>query len=345
MREGWTYKKLGEVCDLYQPKTISSDMLVSDGDYLVYGANGIIGRYNQYNHEDSEVLVTCRGATCGTINISAPFSWINGNAMVVHPKNEDLSKKYLVYALRGINMSDVINGAAQPQITRQSLSPKKFPVPPFSEQQRIVSELDLLSSIIEKKKAQLKEYDQLAQSIFYDMFGEEKAIKCNWEKCRVGDIYRFQYGKGNNIPEDKGDYPCYGSNGVVGHHITFNSEDAPIIGHIGAYAGIVNWGKGKHYVTYNGVICKLIDDCNNPVYGYYMLKSQDYLTMAKRGGAQPFVSYDLLEEPTTYIPPLSLQQSFAEKIEAIEKQKELIMQSLTEMESLYNSRIDFWFNY
>ena len=165
MREGWEYKKLGEVCDLYQPKTISSDMLVSDGDYLVYGANGIIGRYNQYNHEASEVLVTCRGATCGTINISAPFSWINGNAMVVHPKNEDLCKNYLVYALRGIDMSDVITGAAQPQITRQTLFSKKLPIPPLSEQQRIVSELDLLSSIIEKKKAQLKEYDQLAQSI------------------------------------------------------------------------------------------------------------------------------------------------------------------------------------
>ena len=225
----------------------------------------------------------------------------------------------------------------------RNLGSIQIPVPPLFEQQRIVSELDLLSCIIEKKKAQLKEYDQLAQSIFYDMFGEERAIKSKWKKCRVGDIYKFQYGKGNNIPEDKGDYPCYGSNGIVGHHITFNSENAPIIGHIGAYAGIVNWGEGKHYVTYNGVICKLMDNSNNPVYGYYMLKSQDYLTMAKRGGAQPFVSYDLLEEPITYLPPHDIQNIFASKIEAIERQKALIQQSIAEVQMLFDSRMDDWF--
>ena len=105
----------------------------------------------------------------------------------------------------------------------------------------------------------------------------------------------------------------------------------------------MNWGEGKHYVTYNGVICKLIDNNNNPVYGYYMLKSQDYLTMAKRGGAQPFVSYDLLEEPTTYIPPHDLQNVFAEKIESIEKQKALVQQSISETQTLFDSTMDKYF--
>ena len=85
MKENWTYKKLGEVCEIYQPQTISTEMLVPDGEYLVYGANGIIGRYDKYNHIESEVLLTCRGATCGSINVSVPYSWINGNAMVIHP--------------------------------------------------------------------------------------------------------------------------------------------------------------------------------------------------------------------------------------------------------------------
>ena len=198
-------------------------------------------------------------------------------------------------------------------------------------------------AIYKKKKQQVKELDNLAQAIFYDMFGEDRAIEQNWLKCCVGDIYQFQYGKGNNIPEDEGEYPCYGSNGIVGHHITYNSEDAPVIGHIGAYAGIVNWGAGKHYVTYNGVICKLKDNRNNPIYGYYMLKSQDYLNVAKRGGAQPFVSYDLLEQPTTFMPPLSLQQSFAAKVETIEHQKELINQSIREAQTLFDSRMEYYF--
>ena len=77
----WKKKTLGEVCNLYQPKTIAASKLDTNGKYLVYGANGIIGTYNEYNHEFPEVLITCRGATCGAINISQAFSWINGNAM------------------------------------------------------------------------------------------------------------------------------------------------------------------------------------------------------------------------------------------------------------------------
>src|SRR5690606_23448512 len=86
----WETDKLGSVCDLYQPVTLSSAELSMTGEYLVYGANGIIGSHNQYNHEDSEIAVTCRGATCGEVTKTKPKSWITGNAMVVKPKSQSL---------------------------------------------------------------------------------------------------------------------------------------------------------------------------------------------------------------------------------------------------------------
>jgi len=52
MKQGWEIKKLEEVCEMYQPKTISSKEMVDDGAYPVFGANGIIGKYDQYNHEE-----------------------------------------------------------------------------------------------------------------------------------------------------------------------------------------------------------------------------------------------------------------------------------------------------
>lgn len=67
-----------------------------------------------------------------------------------------------------------------------------------------------------------------------------------FEKRKLGDIYTFQYGTGNTIEDTGGDYPIYGSNGPVGFTDKYNSEDSPVIGHIGAYAGIVNWAPGKH---------------------------------------------------------------------------------------------------
>ena len=87
-------KKLTEVCSPKQWKTISQTEMLPEG-YPVYGANGIIGYYNEYNHENPTVLITCRGATCGTLNISKPFSYVNGNAMALDNVIEDVDEKYL----------------------------------------------------------------------------------------------------------------------------------------------------------------------------------------------------------------------------------------------------------
>ena len=368
MREGWTYKKLGYVCDLYQPKTISSDMLVSDGDYLVYGANGIIGRYNQYNHEASEVLVTCRGATCGTINISAPFSWINGNAMVIHPKNEDLSKSYLVYALRGIDLSDVITGAAQPQITRQSLLPKKLPIPPLSEQERIVSELDLLSSIIEKKKAQLKEYDKLAQSIFYDMFGDPVTNEKGWEVKKVGELTtEMRYG--TSRPACEGGKYNYLRMGNINNEGYLNLNDLKKIDipDNEVEKCIVKRGDVLFNRTNSleliGKTC--LFDLEEPmVIAGYLIRvrfketilplyftrlfnlseiKKKLRSMAKGAVNQANINAKELASISIPVPPLSLQQSFASKIEAIERQKALVQQSIVETQTMFDYTMDKYF--
>lgn len=188
MKQGWEYKKLGEVCEIYQPRTLSTDMLTNTGNYPVYGANGIIGYYNQYNHKDQEVLLTCRGATCGTINISEPYSWINGNAMVIHRKSEEMLFKYLKYLMLSLDYSFIITGAAQPQITRQKLAPTKIGIPPKSTQLAIVSELDKINELIRLKKEQLKDYDNLAQSIFYEMFGDPVENEKGWEVKKLGEV-------------------------------------------------------------------------------------------------------------------------------------------------------------
>jgi type I restriction enzyme S subunit len=129
---------------MYQPKTISVKEMDADGMYPVFGANGVIGRYHQFNHEDPQLLITCRGATCGSVNLSAPRSWITGNAMVVRPKTGSIDLRFLEYLFRGgIDLSKAITGAAQPQITRTSLAPLKISYPSsVAEQQRIVGILD-----------------------------------------------------------------------------------------------------------------------------------------------------------------------------------------------------------
>lgn len=197
MKQGWEIKKLGEVCEMYQPKTISTKEMVDDGLYTVFGANGIIGKYDKYNHEEPQLLITCRGATCGSVNISEPKSWINGNAMVVRPKDHSIDLKFLEYLFRGgIDLSKTITGAAQPQITRQSLIPIEISYPKsLPEQQHIVSILDEAFAAIAKAKASaeqnLKNAKELFESYLQGVF-EKKGD--GWEERKVKDIGFAQTG-------------------------------------------------------------------------------------------------------------------------------------------------------
>jgi len=152
VNQKWPMVELGEVCEIYQPKTITSKEIKQTGKYKVFGANGVIGFYDKFNHEDAEVLITCRGATCGTVNMSEPKSWITGNAMVVKPK-DNLDKNFLFYFLRNTNLKGVISGSAQPQITRASLSPFKIPLPPIEVQKEIVEQIEVKQKAIEAAKA------------------------------------------------------------------------------------------------------------------------------------------------------------------------------------------------
>lgn len=190
MREGWEIKRLEDVCNMYQPKTISKKMLLPDGEYPVFGANGVIGRYNEFNHVEPQLLVTCRGATCGSVNISQPHSWINGNAMVIRPNVDNLIIDYLKYFFKGgINFSAVITGSAQPQITRQSLNPLIVPIPPLNEQKEIVSILDDAFASIDKAKANIERNIENAKELFQSKLNEIFSQTGEaWDKKTLGEL-------------------------------------------------------------------------------------------------------------------------------------------------------------
>ncbi|PJB42999.1 MAG: N-6 DNA methylase [Deltaproteobacteria bacterium CG_4_9_14_3_um_filter_44_9] len=179
----WPIVELGVACELYQPKTITSKEILEKGSHKVFGANGVIGYFDKYNHEDPEVLITCRGATCGTINLSEAKSWVTGNAMVAKPKDESkINKTYLYYILNHSDFSSVISGAAQPQITRQSLSPFKIPIPPLEIQEQIVAELNGYAGIISGVK-------QITQN-----WKPKIDIDANWEMVKLGEVAKLTTG-------------------------------------------------------------------------------------------------------------------------------------------------------
>lgn len=158
---------------------------------------------------------------------------------------------------------------------------------------------------------------------------------------RLSSFYDFQYGKGNNNPDNGGQYPVYGSNGIIGWYDKYNSEDAPVIGHIGANCGSVVWARGKHFVTYNGVICKIKAGCN-PRYGYYLLLNSN-LKSRFRGAAQPFISYDLLENVIVYNPPKAVQDKIASILSAYDNLIENNNKRIRLLEQMAENLYKEWF--
>lgn len=148
----WKQQSLAELSEMYQPKTISGKDLIADGNYFVYGANGIIGKYNQYNHSESEIAVACRGASCGSIQMTLPFSWITGNAMVVKPHSDFPYREYLYYYLLAKNPNYLCSGSAQPQLTRENLTLYSLKVPSTTELNAFESYAEKVRKIIIKNQ-------------------------------------------------------------------------------------------------------------------------------------------------------------------------------------------------
>ena len=292
--------------------------------------------------------------------------------MIVKPMQPDsIVQSFLKYYLTSVDWSEVITGAAQPQITRQSLSPLRIIIPPLAEQEKIVAELDCLSGIIEKKKQQLKEYDALAQSIFYEMFGNPVENERGWKVKALGTICRIINGFAFPSSDFSDSNPIKSikiTNVGVNEFVEDNSSlpdkykdkedykvhEGDIV--IALTRTIISTGVKRAFVPkeydnalVNQRVAAVIADKVkvNDSFLYLFLGTnfvRDYIQSHATALMQPNLSIKDLREMPIICPPLPLQQEFASKIEAIEKQKELIKQSITETETLFNSRMDYYFN-
>lgn len=163
--EGWSNRLLLDICRPRQWPTISREKFTETG-YPVYGANGQIGFYSEYNHADETIAITCRGATCGTINVVPAKSYITGNAMALDDLDVGVvAQSYLHQALQHFGVTRSISGSAQPQITRQSLSSAVFPFPPIDEQQRIAEVLRSVDEAIAEDEAALDGLRNVANAV------------------------------------------------------------------------------------------------------------------------------------------------------------------------------------
>lgn len=153
--DNWKKIPLDDFCEIYQPKTISGKDLIESGKYLVYGSNSIIGRYNQYNHEKSEIAVSCRG-NCGNIFRTIPKSWITGNAMIFKLKDQEIHNEFLYQSLHWVKIKNTSTGSVQGQLTRSNVAQLNILLPPKD----ILLKFNKLAEPIVTKKLLILEENQ-----------------------------------------------------------------------------------------------------------------------------------------------------------------------------------------
>ncbi len=304
--------KLSEVCHVYQPETISKKSLPANGTYPVYGANGKIGFNDKFNHEEPQLLLGCRGSV-GSIHISEPFAWINGNAMVVKPFEDIVTRDYLKYALLGgVKIVDAISGTAQPQITRESLSPIKILVPSLEKQVEIVKKIDNAFMEIEKIRLNLIEQLDANFSLLSSAIGDLiYNPNVDFRNTTLDKICENLDNRRIPITRDarsSGEYPYYGASGIIDYVEDYIFEgDALLVSEDGANllarsTPIAFSVSGKYWVNNHAHILKFADQ-NLQKYVEYFLentKLDDFIT----GAAQPKLTQSALNAIPIRIPVL-----------------------------------------
>lgn len=338
----WEKVKLVDICNPKQWKTISTDMLTQDG-YPVYGANGIIGFYKDYTHESPTVMITCRGATCGNIHISKPFSYINGNAMALDNLSSKVSLRYLYYFLLSYDFKNIISGSAQPQITIQGLQKLEIPLPPLHIQEQIADTLDKADALRRKDQELLQKYDELAQAIFYDMFGDPVRNEKGW---LLSNLEELVYNCNNKrIPVKESDrsqlkkiYPYYGASGIIdyvenylfeGQHLLVGEDGANLLSRSTPIAFLAS---EKFWVNNHAHVMR---EKNVPLEFIETVINCTDLTPYVSGSAQPKLTREKLDSIPIINPPGKLVQGYVEKLNNLRNAMGLIKKQNVMSEQLF----------
>lgn len=368
MREGWEYKKLNEVCDKGSSNIVINKLIDNNGDYPLYGASGLIKDIDFYHQDKRYIGIVKDGAGVGRVNIYPAFSSLVGTMQYIFPK-EGYSLDFIKYFLIKLDLSHCVSGATIPHIYFKDYGKELIPTPSLDAQLEIVSELDKINELIRLKKEQLKDFDNLAQSLFYEMFGDPVENEKGWEVKKLGELLKVIGGYA--FKSDK-----YKDEGIpilrIGNinsgffrdtNLVFAESDEKLEKYKIFPGDIVISLTGTVGKSDYGNVC-IMDDAYNfyylnqrnaklEIFGnldkYYLsaiLKNEDIksrLTSISRGVRQANIANKDIENLQIPLPPLPLQQLFAHRIEQIEQQKAEVQKAITDLETLLASRMQYWF--
>lgn len=396
MKQGWEYKKLGEVASFFRGLTYSGKDEVSFSNNIVLRSNNIDLNTNTINFDelkfisDSIIIPKDKKLKKNSIFmcmsngsklhlgkvafIDKEYPYAFGGFMgLIVPKEDELMPKMAYYYFCSQKfktyLSSIGNGANINNIKFVDIAKDTIPIPPKSTQLSIVSELDKINELIRLKKEQLKDYDNLAQSIFYEMFGDPVENEKGWEVKKWKEVFNTILGKMLDKSKQINHLKQYkylaNMNVQWGYFdlkelrsMTFTDEELAkyelrnndlLICEGGDAGRCAIWKETDETILFQKAIhrARLIDTDNADV--VYIRYWMQFYKVNK--GLKDYISKSTIEHLTgdklkrlpIPLPPLPLQHLFAQRIEQIERQKSAVQKSITDLETLLASRMQYWF--
>lgn len=384
MRKGWEYKKLGEVCTIKAGYTPKKNELSDNGAYPYY-------KVADMNTLGNDVYLDITSSYKIDANKLFPKGAIvfpkNGAAVSTNKKrilkydsivdlntgvaifSKSINEKFAYYWFIDTDFKKYVRGGALPTLDIKSLKDKPFPSIDKSTQLAIVSELDKINELIRLKKEQLKDFDNLAQSLFYEMFGDPMENEKGWEVKKLGEIGEFKNGlnfskdeKGHSI-KFLGVSDFQNKKSIASDQLAYISLSERVqedyLLKTGDLVFVRSNGKKeligrsvKMYITepttYSGfcIRCRITDEKVDKDYIAILLKTpiiRQFMTNSGRGCNISNLNQKILNSIPTILPPLPLQRLFAQRIEQIEREKSEVQKSIQDLETLLASRMQYWF--
>ena len=291
------------------------------------------------------------------------------------PVKDKIDKRYLYYFLRTPFMVEYAtsrcSGANLPRISPKEIASFKIPLPPLPQQKKIAAILDAADAYRQQTRALIGKYEELSQSLFLEMFGDPVRNEKGWEKVKVEDISAKHKGSmrtgpfGSNLLHsefvDEG-IPVLGIDNAVLNKFQWKERRyiteekyqelkrytvfpddiiITIMGTVGRVAGIVPKDIGIAINTKHLAAITTNKSLANPQFLAFSLHSDPHvlrqIKSQGKGAIMTGLNLTIIKGFKLYLPPLSLQNQFAERIQAIEAQKAQAEASLAQAEDLFQA--------
>lgn len=369
--------ELGEVLNYEQPTRYIVESDIYNDEYetpvLTAGKSFILGYTNEKeNIYQNYPVIIFDDFTTATKYVDFPFK-VKSSAMKILSCDENIADiKFLFYLIQTIK----INSEQHQRYWISKFSKIKIPLPSLATQKAIAEKLDKADALRKKDQELLKQYDELAQSIFIDMFGDpvqnEKGFKIDKvQNIAAKEKHSIKAGPfGSSLKKEyyveKG-YKVYGQEQVIKDDLSFGDyyidekkfkelesckvkTNDILISLVGTYGKISIIPEFFEEGIINPRLMKISPDINivRPDFIKFQLQG-DYvrrqLERVSRGGTMDIINVGIMKEVLIQIPPLKLQNQFAEKIKNIEAQKELVKKQAEASENLFRALLQESFNF